>query len=267
MIILIATSRDANSKSIAPDTGSKWLVRAYKNSFAPFQLFCFSYAGGGASIFSDWGFHLKDFMEVLAVQLPGRESRFSEKLLSNIDDVVEQAALHINRVADRTFLLFGHSLGALIAYEVALRLSDQYSRCPKQLIVSGKQSLDSPPRRKKIFDLPDASFIEELRKYNGTPELILQNEELRSLILPILRADITMFDCYKPGPKSRLDCPVTAFGGTDDPYVYPEDLQGWKDTTNSTFNYHVFSGDHFFITGEGRSPVLETIKFIASNLR
>lgn len=264
---MIVTGRDANTRSITPDTSSNWLVRTHKNSFAPLQLFCFSYAGGGASIFSDWGLHLKDFVEVLAVQLPGRESRFPEKLISNIDEVVSQASFHINNAVDRPFLLFGHSLGALIAYEVALALSAQYSRCPRQLIVSGKQSLGSSPRRKKIFDLPEAGFIEELRKYNGTPELILQNEELRSLILPILRADITMFDCYKPGPKPRLDCPVTAFGGTDDPYVFPEDLQGWKDTTNSAFNCHVFNGDHFFITGEGRQPVFETLKFIASNLR
>lgn len=267
MIILIATGLDANNRLIAPNDGSNWLVKTHKNSFAPLQLICFSYAGGGASIYSDWGIHLKDCAEVMAVQLPGRENRFSEKLICDIDEVVNQVSLHIHRVVDRPFLLFGHSLGALIAYEVALSLSNQYNRHPKQLIVSGKQSLDSQPRRKKIYDLPEAGFIEELRKYNGTSELVLQNEELRSLILPILRADITMFDCYRAVPKPRLDCPVTAFGGTDDPYVFPEDLQGWKDTTNSSFNCHLFSGDHFFISGEHRQSIFEAIKYIASNLR
>lgn len=240
---------------------SKWFVNTIQNPSAPVQMFCFSFAGGGASVYSSWAKEMQADAEIFSVQLPGRENRFSETLLYSVHDVVSQLKASMHSVIDRPFVVFGHSLGALLAYEMTHALHRTYSIAPKRLIVSGKQSLSAVPRRKKIYDLPENLFIEELRKYKGTPEEVLCNQELRSLVLPILRADIHMFDTYCAESKPKLECPISAFGGNEDPFVFPEDLQGWAELTAKDFESHIFQGDHFFINGN-RQEVLKKIRAV-----
>lgn len=225
---------------------SPWLVPTRPNPTAALRLFCFAYAGGGASVYSSWARALPASVEILSVQLPGREGRFHEAPLTSLPEVMDGVAQAIGDNLDKPYMLFGHSLGALIAFELARRFVAHARPLPMGLVVSGKRAPQTPSRRRPLARLPDAEFIREIADYKGTPASILENRELMELILPRLRADATLFDDYRYRSNGPLPCPIIAFGGKEDPHVNSEELLGWSELTD-TFSYRTFDGDHFFI--------------------
>lgn len=225
---------------------SPWLVTPRPNPSARARLFCFAYAGGGASIFSTWPQALPPSVEVVAVQLPGRENRFLEPALSDLPAVVRHVADAVGSQLDRPYMLFGHSLGGLIAYELVRTLQTQLRALPLGVLISGKRAPQLPARLRALSRLPDDELIRELENYKGTPASVLENRELMELILPRLRADATLFDDYCYEDRGLLPCPITAFGGTDDAHVSVEELLGWSELTDE-FGHRLFDGDHFFI--------------------
>jgi medium-chain acyl-[acyl-carrier-protein] hydrolase len=211
------------------------------------RLFCFPYSGAGASVYRTWAVSLAPHVEVVAIQLPGRESRLKEPLLDDLSTLIEALTLALLPHLDRPFAFFGHSVGALIGFEVARQLRRFDQPLPLQLFASARHAPHLPATTPPIHQLPDADFIAQLRAYNGTPEVVLQNAELMNLFLPILRADLAINETYIYLPEAPLELPITAFGGLQDAQVGEDDLAAWAEQTQGNFQLQMFSGDHFFL--------------------
>ena len=236
-----------------------WIKRARQDPQTCFRLFCFPYAGGGASIFRTWPQRLPSDIEVCAIQLPGREDRFAEPPFDSLLSLIDVLADVLYPYMDFPFAFFGHSLGALISFELTRRLRRQKTPCPMQLFVSGHRAPQIPDPDPPIHQLPDAEFIEELGRFNGTPKAVLENPELMEVFMPLLRSDIGLDETYVYDHEAPLDCPISAFGGLKDEEVSREELAGWHDQTRSRFNIQMFPGDHFFLNGKKSDDVLEII--------
>ena len=243
-----------------------WIVVSKPNPAAELRLFCFAYAGGGASVFANWHKFLPSNVEVVAIQLPGRENRFSEAPLADLDAVLAQIVDTVGSRLDKPYLLFGHSLGGLIAYELTRRFAVQARRLPQAIVVSGKRAVQMPSRRAALSSLPDREFVSEIANYNGTPSDILDNPELMQLILPRLRADASLFDNYVYRASGPLPCPIVAFGGDHDDHVNHAEILGWEMHTSSSFSHRFFDGDHFFLHSHQAEMMRAMSEVIASAL-
>lgn len=230
--------------AIKPD---KWTSITAPNPGAAMRLFCFPYAGAGASAFRDWPRYLPRSIELVAIQPPGRENRFSEPRLNRIEDYVQAVRSAVLALADKPFFFFGHSLGALAAFELTRLLQAAGGAAPFHLVVSGMQAPPQPRRREPLHGLADAEFLQRIGQYNGTPRELLQDAELMQLYLPLLRDDFTICETYVWRASAPLACPLTALGGSDDAEVALEDLRAWAGLAGSGYDEHVFDGDHFFI--------------------
>jgi medium-chain acyl-[acyl-carrier-protein] hydrolase len=225
-----------------------WLARPRSRSTpARLRLFCLPYAGGGAQIFRHYAAALPAAVEVCAVQLPGRERRFVERPLESVDAIVDQLAPVVARELSLPYAVFGHSLGALVGFELLRRLRAAGEPPPVRFFASGHRAPHLPDPDPPIRHLPDAEFIEELRALNGTPQAAFDSPELLALVLPTLRADFTAAETYVYRDAMPLACPISALGGTADDMITPEALQGWRQHTSADFEAHLLEGDHFFI--------------------
>lgn len=222
-----------------------WL-RPYRSVRRPrLRLVCFPHAGGAASAFFNWPRHLPDDVEVLAACYPGREGRLDETPIDRMDRLVDAFTETLRPLLDRPLALFGHSMGASVAHEVAIRLNALPEATLAGLFVSSRV----PPHRLddvEDFADDDALIEEVLRLGHGNAE-VFDEPELRELILPALRADYRLVAAYPPGPREGIPVPVTAYGGTADPDVSMEDVRGWSEATTGTFDCRVFTGGHFYL--------------------
>jgi len=225
---------------------SPWLVR--RPQAAPLmRLYCFSYAGGSAAVYAGWQALLGPEVEVCAVQLPGHGARMGEAPLSALAQVVEAVAAVIARQGPLPFAFFGHSLGALLAFELARHCMRQRLALPVRVFVSGS---DAPAMRcnlPRLHLLPDAQLIAALRQYNGTPAELLAHRELMALVLPMIRADFALVENYAYRSFLRLPVPFTVLAGRDDAHVDLAQLDGWRKETSASCDFAMFDGDHFFI--------------------
>jgi len=237
---------------------NSWVTCPQPVQEASIRLFCFPYAGGGASIFRTWPDELPSSIEVCPIQLPGRENWFTEPPYKQLLPLVQVLAEVLDPYLDLPFIFFGHSMGALICFELARRLRKINALQPVHLFISGHRAPHLLPAKRPIHQLPDSRFLEELRDLSGTPEEVLQNIELMQLLLPTLRADFSIVETYVYIEESPLDCSITAFGGLQDPEVHPEDLKAWQTQTHSEFTLHMYSGDHFFLRS-AQTMLLEVI--------
>lgn len=231
---------------------SAWFARPQISANSKIRLFCFPYAGSGAHLFSGWLKFMPPEIEICAAQMPGRGIRIDEPPFKDVDDVVPVFAAEILKLADKPFALFGHSLGAVIAFETARYLKKTADLSPVHLFVSGRIAPQTPETREKIHHLPDDEFIESLKRMGGTPEQLFENKELMELILPAVRADFQMVETYRYEPSEFLRYPITAFGGLSDPLVSRENLCAWESLTKGKFTAHFLAGDHFFVNIEGQ---------------
>jgi len=223
------------------------------------RLFCFHYAGGSASVFRPWVKDLIAPVEIIGIQMPGRETRFTEMPFYDLRHVIEDLITHFPVYFDKPFIFFGHSVGARISFELTRALRKKGYPLPQHLIVSGANPPHLPLRRKRIHHLPDSEFISELSSYNGIPMILMENKELLSLFTPTLKADFSISETYAYLEEAALSCPISVFGGIEDPYVATEDLSGWQSQTCIEFEKYLFKGDHFFLTKES---YLETTKAV-----
>jgi medium-chain acyl-[acyl-carrier-protein] hydrolase len=225
---------------------NQWLSCYKPNPKAKLRLFCFPYAGGGSSIFRTWAGELPTWTEICPVQLPGRENRIQEKPFKEMEQIVTATVTALAPYFDLPFMFFGHSMGALIAYEIACYLRKHNNLMPKHLFVSGRFAPHIPDLE-RLHLLPDKEFKEEIGKYNGTPSAVLENGEIMQLIMPILRADFSVCETYLYNAREPLECPISAFTGKDDHMVDQEGLYAWQQHTTSKFRVEIFPGDHFFL--------------------
>jgi medium-chain acyl-[acyl-carrier-protein] hydrolase len=226
---------------------NSWLTRFQANPGAKLRLFCFPYAGGGANIFRNWPDRLPTWVEVWSIELPGRGARYKEAPFMQMSSLIQEIASVILPYLYKPFAFFGHSMGAIVGFELARHLFRQFHRSPEHLFVSGRRAPQIPDQNPPIHLLPEPAFMDELRRLNGTPEEILQDAELMRLFLPALRADFKISETYRYTKTEPLACPISAFGGSLDTEVSAENLAAWNEHTRSFFKIRMFPGDHFFL--------------------
>jgi medium-chain acyl-[acyl-carrier-protein] hydrolase len=245
-----------------PGVGARpnpWVLRPRAHPGAGLRLFCLPYAGGAASAYRSWDAELAPDVEVCPVQLPGRGSRFREPAFRRLADLVPALAGGLAPLLDRPFALFGHSMGAVVGFELARELRRRGAPAPALLAVSGRQAPRRPEPEPPFAHLPDAEFLEEVRRrYDGIPPEVLAEEELLRLLLPTLRADIEALESHAYSPEGPLACPISCFGGEDDPHVSVADLEAWRDETSATVTVRTFRGGHFFVESS-RSEILRAL--------
>lgn len=222
------------------------------------RLFCLPYAGGGASAYFRWPSLVSDSIEVARVHLPGRENRLREQLFNRLSTLIDVLVDELVNWIDGPFALFGHSMGALLIFELARGLRRRHGLLPIHLFVSGYRAPQLPPMHLPFSHLPDEELIVNVRRYGGLPNLVAQNDELLEIFLPILRADFAMTETYVYREEAPLECPVTAFGGLFDSEVSRENILAWNIHTSARFNTRFFPGGHFFLH-DSQSMVLEQI--------
>lgn len=237
-----------------------WVIHPSSKSSTKLRLFCFHHSGTGASVFRDWSKCLPDSVVVCPIQLPGRETRLGEPLRTHLQGVSEEIAEAMRPYLDRPFAFFGHSLGAIICFEVARQLRRQNLPQPAHLFIA---SCCAPHRMTRsgilLHQADDAVILETVEhRYGNLPKNIKQNPMLVRYLLPILRADFELGETYHCEPGQPLDCPISVFGGTADQTVAPEELRAWGEQTQSTCTLKMFSGNHFFFVKEP-SSLLEVI--------
>ena len=235
-----------------------WLTTPLPQLAATIRLFCFPPAGAGASLFHGWAEALPSLIEVSAVHLPGREVRIAEPPFTRMGALVEAVSREIELAADRPFALFGHSLGGWVAFELARKLRAAGGPTPSLLLVAGCGAPHVAEPNARIHDLPDAEFLAAVRALNGIPEAALAHPELIELMLPTLRADFTVYETYRYTDAPVLGCPITAFGGREDPRVPRSALEAWSAQTTGRFDLRMFDGDHFFLN-TARAELLRSI--------
>ena len=236
---------------------TKWMV-THRQVSSGMRLICFPYAGGGASIFRSWG---QDSMlpgvEVCAVQFPGREARITECPVDDVRQLVPLLREGLEPYLDRPFAFFGHSIGALVSFELARELRRTRYPEPCHLFVSGCPA-PQLPHPERMWDLPEEEFLERLCQFNGTPPEVLNHPELMDMILPTIRADFALRDRYVYREEPPLNCSITAFGGMSDQHVSGADLRAWRQHTRERFQLWLFQGDHFFLRS-AQETLLETV--------
>lgn len=236
-----------------------WLAFPRPTPEARLRLICLPYTGAGASLFRRWPELLPPDIEVCAVQLPGRENRRCEQSFTRIGPLVEALAGVVRPLLDKPYALFGHSLGALVAFELARRLRSRDLPEPIVLCVS---ACDAPQGRTAetepaIHVLPDAAVIEHVRRLGGTPEEVLGNAGLMRALLPAIRADLAVLETYTYEHEEPLTCPIAVFSGAEDRAIGSADLAAWQEQTRGHCPVRLLPGDHFFMQDPG--PLLEEI--------
>jgi medium-chain acyl-[acyl-carrier-protein] hydrolase len=214
---------------------------------ATLRLFCLPYAGGGAWVYSKWQEYLPASIEVCPIYLPGREISLHEAPFVSMPLLVEDLARAMLPYLDKQFVLFGHSMGALVGFETARQLAREFGVEPAALFVSG---CSAPQVFRSTFqdrDRPTDDALNELCRCFNIQKSLLINPELFQLISPTLQADLDMCRRYSYVEEPALDYPIVAFGGLQDSEVACRDLEAWRSETSCSFSLHMFSGGHFFL--------------------
>lgn len=235
------------SMSSKEENQSLWLPYFKGNRRAKLSLFCFPHSGAGASVYLDWEQYLPSEIELIPVQLPGRENRISEEPFTEMETLIDDLSAGLKPYLQRPFAFFGHSMGALVSYELTKRIREKFNLGPEILIVSGINAPHLPRQRSAIHHLPDDRFLAEIDELNGTAQEVLENRELLSLLLPTLRADFKLCDTYIYLDEGQIDCPIAAFNGLQDRYISREGTDAWRNLTTAPFSIRMFPGDHFYL--------------------
>jgi medium-chain acyl-[acyl-carrier-protein] hydrolase len=233
---------------------------------AQVRLFCLPYSGAGASVFRAWSGAFPASMEVRPVQLPGREDRLAEPAFRRMNDLAPAVVRAVLPYLDKPFAIFGHSLGALVGFEVARLLQAEHGVGPELLFASGHTAPHDSDHEAILHSLPDGELAQKLRELGGTPEAVLQHEELRRLLFPLLRADFEVCETYRYEPAEPLRCPILALGGLGDDDVSRESLEEWRRHTLAGFGLRMFPGDHFFLNSCGPEVVRTVVRALAGVL-
>jgi medium-chain acyl-[acyl-carrier-protein] hydrolase len=235
------------------------LVHLGPNRAAERRLFCLPGAGGSAATFRGWSARLPSEIEVVGVQLPGRGHLVAEPPYRGMRPLVIDLAAAMTGLLDRPFMLFGHSMGALVAFELARELRRVDAVTPIALFAAACPAPQLPRRQKPLHALPSTQLWAEIRRLGGTPDPVLQSEDLMAMLEPALRADLAICETYEYLDDRPLDCPLTVIAGADDDDVSAAELEAWRTQTSSSFRVEMLRGGHFFAGGD-LSRVVDVIE-------
>ncbi|WP_394833373.1 alpha/beta fold hydrolase [Pendulispora rubella] len=242
------------------DRPNPWIIRRKPIASPRLRLFCFPYAGAGSLVFHLWPDEMDADIEVCAVQLPGRENRLREPPVGDLSRLTRQLVDALAPYSREEFALFGHSFGALVAFELTRELHRCGLRLPRALFVSGRESPSSTNPYPPMGGLEGRAFVDEVvRRYGAIPRAILDEPALLELLIPTLRADLSIIEGYTYRRADPLPVPLCVFGGTEDRAVRRVELEAWRRETRSSFALKMFPGGHFFIN-EVRSQVLRAME-------
>lgn len=241
-----------------------WYKTFKSNQKAQIRLFCFHHSGGAASSYYRWVEHISPNIELIAIQLPGREDRFSEPLINRFEDIIFHLLEGFHIYTEKPFFVFGHSLGALVGFEFVSAIRKRYSILPHYLIVSAARAPHLTYKRTSLSHLDDASLTEKLKVYNGIEDNIINNNDLLSLFLPIIRSDFQLIENYRYNSFKPFLCDILSLAGSDDHTVNCEDIRAWSAYTMGKFHYLSFSGEHFFLKNH-QSTILQIINHIGNS--
>ena len=245
-------------------TFNTWITCPKPLPEARVRLFCLPFAGGGASIYRGWAKDLEPAIEVCPIQLPGRENRFSEKAHEHVQTLAPAIANQLQFYLDKPYLIYGHSMGALLAFEVLRILQQKGQAMPETAILGAHRAAHLPPKRQPMSTLDDASFLAKLTTFGGFPDEVLQSQELLQFVLPTLRADFALCDSYPFTPGPALDCPLALIAGRHDQEVNPQDMQPWQTHTLHPARLVTLDAGHFFLKTHPEA-VFDLIKQCASH--
>jgi medium-chain acyl-[acyl-carrier-protein] hydrolase len=237
---------------------NNWLLRwGEERAHTDVRLVCFPHAGAGPNVYRTWRHHLPDRIALYAVCLPGRGNRMGEQPLTNIVAMARELAPVVRELVEPPMVFFGHSMGAVLGYEVARSFHAAGRADPSLLAVSGRTAPHLLSREPKTHHLPRDEFVETLLKAGGTAPEVLADEDLLNLVLPTVRADLEAVDTYRLEPGEALACPVLALGGRADAAVDEQELGGWRQHTTGSFTLRMFPGGHFFLQEDEKGVTAE----------
>ncbi|WP_417815553.1 thioesterase II family protein [Thalassospira alkalitolerans] len=239
-------------------TKNVW-VNNHVTAQARLRLFCFPFAGGGGLAYRPWLTQFPSDVDVIPVSLPGREQRFGDPVIDDLATMVAALANGLKNCLDRPFAFFGYSMGALIAHHLACHLQQSGQGVPIHLFVAARRGPTISGHRPPLHGLPSDAFWQGIAHYGGTPREILDNAEYRDMFEPSLRADFKLSETAISSGLPMLDCPITAFGGADDPNPVPIELDDWATATGGEFAKHILPGGHFFLRDAG-DDIIYTVK-------
>ena len=235
-----------------------WLPYRKPRAPASARLFCFPHAGAGATVFRGFQEALPATIEVCAVQLPGRENRLREAPIADLAKLVPQIADGLAPHLAPPFAFFGHSMGSILAFELARELRRRGRPLPAHLFASACPAPHLPDDD-ATHHLPDDALLARLRDLGGMPDELLAHRELMEMLLPVFRADASITETYVHTSEPPLDIPFTAFGALSDAKATRADMDAWRRHTSRAFALAMIPGDHFYIQGEGRAPMLTAV--------
>ena len=232
-------------RGVVPPT--PWWSCPRPNPAAPLRLWCLPFVGAGAAIWHPWAARLGSTAEIMAARLPARETRLAESPLTRMTAVVDALVVDIIQFASDDYVLCGHSLGGLVAFELARRLRALKVPQPKALILCGTRAPHIPRPEPPLHQLTAREFLPEIEhRYGAIPPEIREHPEFLELLIPSLRADMEIYETYRYAPATRLDLPLLALGGTRDRIVSRSDVLGWRTHTTGRCETAFINSGHFF---------------------
>jgi medium-chain acyl-[acyl-carrier-protein] hydrolase len=233
---------------------ASWLTCPQPRPDAALRLICLPHAGSGAAMFHPFASLLPSSIEMMAVQLPGRETRLAEAPFRRLEPLIDGLLEGIRDALTRPFAFFGHSMGALIAFELTRALRRHGLPMPGTVVVSGRRAPTVLNAEPPLHVLPDSEFVDALvKRYDAIPLVIRNEPELMALFVPVLKADFATFETHAHRDEPPLDCALAIYGGRDDPQT--RQMDGWADLFAGPTNSRIFDGGHFYFTDQRKALV------------
>lgn len=216
------------------------------NPNSTISLFCFPHAGGGADIYYDWSNFIRSEINIYILNLPGRGKKYLEKSFEEFNVLLDNLLIDIEDLLDKPFIIFGHSMGALIGFELSRRIFEMYNKKPEHLYVSSYPSPEIINNNLVENNISDDELITKLKELNGTPKEIFQHKRFLKLLLPVIRADFKLLNSYSYKELAPLSCPITSIIGSHD-NISVELAKEWYKHSVAVFSLQIFRGDHFYL--------------------
>ncbi|MEA5361107.1 alpha/beta fold hydrolase [Amycolatopsis sp., V23-08] len=240
-----------------------WVRRFHDATGSPARLVCFPHAGGSASFFHPVSARFSPGTEVVALQYPGRQDRRREACIDDLGKLADEIAGRLATLSAKPTVFFGHSMGAVLAFETAYRLEQAGTNAPATVVASGRRA-PSTRREDRVHERDDAGLIAELRLLNGTDSAVFGDDELLQLALPSIRGDYTAIETYRCEPGRRIAAPIAVLTGDADPKTTLAEAEAWREHTEGTFTVRVFAGGHFFLADHQADVNAEIAKHLGA---